>query len=275
MTSSSTEPCSEWELTLHSFIDGELDAIHSLHFEQHLKTCAGCAREVERFRALKQVVAQKGVRWRTPDHVRAQVLAAVAREAALQPRPAAVRAVQPTDRPFDLLGFVRQWLFVPSFAALAASLFLVFGPLQNTSSLQDELVASHVRSLLANHLTDVATSDQHTVKPWFNGKIDFSPPVVDLASQGFPLVGGRVDYVGGRVVAALIYRRHGHIINLFVWPGPSAGTTTTTRDGFNLVSWTANELDFSAVSDASPEDVSQFRRLFTEQAAKTGPEPSR
>jgi anti-sigma factor RsiW len=259
--------CSDWELMLHSFIDGELDAIHSLQFEKHLATCAHCANEIERFQALKQVIGQKGVNWRAPAHVRAQVLDAVAREARM-------RRLQ-TDRAsaggFSLLGFVRQWMFVPSFAALAASLFLVMGPMgpitswQARSSVQDEVVASHVRSLLVNHLTDVATSDQHTVKPWFNGKIDFAPPVVDLAPQGFPLVGGRVDYIGGRVVAALVYRRHGHIINLFIWPSAPGTANTTTRDGYNIANWTTNELDFTAISDVNAGDMSEFHQAYSEQ----------
>jgi anti-sigma factor RsiW len=254
--------CSGWQLMLHGFVDGELDAAHSLEFEQHLATCPDCAGQLERFQTLKQVVSQKGVRWRTPDHVRARVLAAIAQEAAKQqPRPAASRS----DR---LFGLVRQWLFVPSLAALAASLFLVLGPMQNRSSIQDEVVAGHVRSTLANHLTDVATSDQHTVKPWFNGKIDFSPPVVDLAKQGFPLVGGRVDYIGGRVVAALVYRRRGHLINVFVWPASSAAITETTRDGYNIENWSKDGLTFWAVSDAAPDEVSGFREAFLEQTGK-------
>jgi anti-sigma factor RsiW len=249
---------------LHGFIDGELDAAHSLQLEQHLATCPHCADQLERFRAVNKVVSQQGVRWRTPDHVRAQVLAAVSREAALQ----AQSANQQASQGFRILAFVRQWLFVPSLAALAASLFLVMAPMQDRSPIQDEILASHVRSLLVDHLTDVATSDQHTVKPWFNGKVDFSPPVVDLASQGFPLVGGRVDYIGGRVVAALIYRRQGHLINVFVWPASPAAATTTARDGYNLANWTSDGLNFWAVSDVSADDISRFRRAFSEQTAK-------
>jgi anti-sigma factor RsiW len=253
--------CSHWELMLHGFIDGELDAAHSLEFERHLATCPDCAGQLKRFQALKQVVSQKGVRWRAPDHVRAQVLAAIAHEAEKAARP----VVSGWDRAF---GLVRQWLFVPSLAALAASLFLVLGPIQNRASIQEEVVAGHVRSMLANHLTDVATSDQHTVKPWFNGKIDFSPPVVDLAQQGFPLVGGRVDYVEGRVVAALVYRRRGHLINVFVWPAPPAGTTATTRDGYNIENWSKDGLTFWAVSDAASDEISGFRESFLEQTGK-------
>jgi anti-sigma factor RsiW len=258
---SEADRCSHWELMLHGFIDGELDAAHSLELEQHLATCSHCAGQLERFQALKQVVSQKGVRWRTPEHVRAQVLAAIAQEAAKATRPAASR----WDKAF---GVVRQWLFLPSLAALAASLFLVLGPIQSRTSIQEEVVAGHVRSLLANHLTDVATSDQHTVKPWFNGKIDFSPPVVDLAKQGFPLVGGRVDYVGGRVVAALIYRRRGHLINVFVWPASPGATAVTSRDGYNIENWSKDGLTFWAVSDATADEISGFREAFLEQTAK-------
>lgn len=261
MNGTDQDRCSHWELMLHGFIDGELDAAHSLEFEQHLATCLHCAGQLKRFQALKQVVSQKGVRWRAPDHVRAQVLAAIVHEAEKEARPAVSR----WDRAF---GLIRQWLFVPSLAALAASLFLVLGPIQNRTSIQEEVVAGHVRSMLANHLTDVATSDQHTVKPWFNGKIDFSPPVVDLAQQGFPLVGGRVDYVEGRVVAALVYRRRGHLINVFVWPAPPAGTTATTRDGYNIENWSKDGLTFWAVSDAAADEISGFRESFLEQTGK-------
>jgi anti-sigma factor RsiW len=248
---------------LHGFIDGELDAAHALELEQHLATCPQCAAQLERFQALKQTVSQKGVRWRTPEHVRAQVLAAIAQEAAKQAQfsPSVSSWTKAT-------GLVRQWLFVPSLAALAASLFLVMAPMQTRTSLQDEVVASHVRSLLVDHLTDVATSDQHTVKPWFNGKIDFSPPVVDLAPQGFPLVGGRVDYIDGRVVAALVYRRRGHLINVFVWPAPAATTSTSARDGYNIEKWSKDGLTFWAVSDTAADDLSRLREAFVEQSGK-------
>lgn len=264
MTVSASDPCVEWALTLHGFVDGELDAMHALQVERHLATCAGCSHELERLRALKQVVGQNGVRWRTPDHVRAQVLDALVREARTQEKAQPRTSSGARSR---LLEWIRQWLFIPSLAALAASLFLVVAPLQQRSSLQDEIVAGHVRSLLANHLTDVATSDQHTVKPWFNGKIDFSPPVVDLAPQGFPLVGGRVDYIGGRVVAALVYRRHGHLINIFIWPAPAVATTTSSRDGYNIMSWSKDGLLFSAVSDVNAEDIGRLREQFIARTA--------
>jgi anti-sigma factor RsiW len=170
--------------------------------------------------------------------------------------------------PARISGLVRQWLFIPSLAALAASLLLVFSPMQTRTSLQEEVIAGHVRSLLVDHLTDVATSDQHTVKPWFNGKIDFSPPVVDLAPQGFPLVGGRVDYLDGRVVAALVYKRHGHLINVFVWPAPAAASRISSRDGYNIENWSKDGLTFWAVSDTAADDLVRLREAFVQQSGK-------
>jgi anti-sigma factor RsiW len=250
---------------LHGFVDGELDAAHALQIEQHIAVCPHCAKQMEGLQALKRVVAQKGVRWRVPDHVRAQVLAAISREAATQARSSA--AERGGER-FNILGFIKQWMFVPSLAALAASLFLVIAPVSDRSSIADQVLASHVRSLLVDHLTDVATSDRHTVKPWFNGKIDFSPPVVDLAQEGFPLVGGRVDYIGGRVVAALVYRRQAHLINVFVWPAASGARMVSSRDGYNMKNWSEGGLTFWAVSDASADDVNRLQELFSERNTK-------
>ncbi len=259
---SSKKACANWAVALHGYIDHELDAAHAIAFERHVETCNGCRAELENFKSMKSLLGQKDVRWAMPADLPAKIIAAI--DAQTVPSVPAPATAKMTSAPFSLFEFVRQWSFVPGLAALAAALFLVITPPAPDNLLEGQLLASHVNSLLVGHLTDVLTSDQHTVKPWFNGKIDFSPPVVDLASDGFPLVGGRLDYVGGRVVAALVYRRHNHVINLFIWPSTkNEPVQAATHDGYNFLRWSKDGLVFWAVSDAEANDVSKFKQLFS------------
>jgi anti-sigma factor RsiW len=138
---------------------------------------------------------------------------------------------------------------------------LVLAP--GAPDLTQELVASHIRALQPGHLEDVVSTDRHTVKPWFDGRLDFAPPVKDLAAQGFPLKGARLDYVGGRPVAALVYQRDKHIIDLYVWPlaaSPRGGKATGERDGYNVVNWTADGMTLWAVSDLEADQLRDFAR---------------
>jgi anti-sigma factor RsiW len=166
-----------------------------------------------------------------------------------------------------------EWLAVAASIAVVIFVGLRLVPgLRNgrhTDLITQEIIASHIRSLQPGHLYDVESTDQHTVKPWFDGKLDFSPPVRDMANQGFPLVGGRLDYIGGRAVAALVYQRRKHIINVFVWPESSGDFADTPgferqeiRDGYNLIEWRTGEMHFAAVSDVNADDLKQFIQLL-------------
>jgi anti-sigma factor RsiW len=159
-----------------------------------------------------------------------------------------------------------RWISRPLVGALAASVALAIAlsavMMQGSpaDAIELELVASHVRSLQVDHLTDVASSDQHTVKPWFAGKLDFSPPVRDLREQGFPLEGGRLDYLGGRTVAALVYRRHQHVINLFIWPDAAGRADERARDGYHLLRWSSSGFGYWAVSDLNAAELRDFEQ---------------
>jgi anti-sigma factor RsiW len=240
--------CPDKEMLLHGLLDGELDAANAATFEAHLKTCAGCAEELRALQELRTRVAAPGVSYRATEALRRRIEAMAATPA---PAPRRLRAAAP-------------WAMSGGFAALAAT-FAIMLSLPNTAALEDELVASHVRSTLATHLVDVETSDRHTVKPWFNGRIDFAPPVVDLADQGFPLVGGRLDYIDSKVVAAIVYRRNKHVVNLFVWkakPGLAQDRPAEPHAGYSVVHWTENGLEFWAVSDVEARDLEAFHQAF-------------
>ena len=233
-------------MLLHALLDDELDAANIASVEAHLRTCPDCAAEFEKLQRLHRIVADPALHHAAPAGLRERIDAAL---------PSAPRAANPWPA---RLGWGAG-------GAIAAGLALTLAVPQSPaiSGLEQQMVASHVRSLLADHLVDIPTSDRHVVKPWFNGKIDFSPPTPDLKTAGFPLVGGRLDYIGGRVVPAIVYRRNLHTINVFAWPagkGPVPADAAT--DGYTLVHWRQGDLDFWAVSDVAGGDLDQFRKAF-------------
>ena len=245
--------CPDKEALLHGLLDGELDAANAQACEAHLKTCAGCAQAFGELQALSARLSAPGVAFRAPPHLLRRIDGELAAEA----RP-----------PRRRLWAAAPWALSAGFAALAASMAVVFIETQ-TLTLADQLVASHVRSTLASHLVDVQTSDRHVVKPWFNGKIDFAPPVLELADAGYPLMGGRLDYLDNRTVAALVYRRNRHVINLFIWPskpGLAPWPGPAGHGGYSVAHWRSRGLEFWAVSDIDAGDLQNFRKVFEARA---------
>jgi anti-sigma factor RsiW len=255
--------CADKELQLNAWLDGELDAANALALETHVEECDGCRAELRRLRELRTRLAEPGTRFSAPPQLHARIRAAL--DAAAD-RPAT--AGSPTSRTARPVRTVRRWTAIGALGSLAAAVALTAVLFVPNSQIEDQLVASHVRSLLADHLLDVATSDRHVVKPWFNGKIDFAPPIIELAPDGFPLAGGRLDYVDGRVVAAVVYRRRQHVINVFAWPSSGVMAPTTTHDdGYTLIRWAQGGLQFWAISDVDATELAHFRDVFAQRAS--------
>jgi anti-sigma factor RsiW len=250
--------CDEAEILLHALIDGELDAGHSRDVEDHVASCPRCAAALADYREMSKAVAGANLRFTAPPELRRRIEASLP-QAAAQVLPLARQA---PNRRSVLRGFAMG----SAVSALAAT-GLVAIVLRNDDEqrILSDVVSAHLRSLQAGHLIDVVSTDQHTVKPWFNGKLDVSPPVVDLTAQGFTLIGGRLDYVDARAIGAVVYRRRQHVINLFV-----AQTANTERhaakmetmQGFNVRRWSEQGMNFWAVSDIAPDELAEFGDKF-------------
>ena len=250
--------CDEAEILLHALIDNELDAGHARDVENHIAGCQDCTAALAAYREMSKAVAGMNLRYAAPAGLRQRIEASLPQPA---PQPLVTRALAPNRR-----SVLRGFAMGSGLSALAATgLIAIVVRNDSEQRVLSEVVTAHLRSLQAGHLIDVVSTDQHTVKPWFNGKLDVSPPVVDLTAQGFTLIGGRLDYVDARSIGAVVYRRRQHIINLFV-----AQTANTERraakmetmQGFNVRRWSQQGMNFWAVSDIAPDELTEFGEKF-------------
>ena len=255
--------CESVRQLISPLLDNELEAVQKAEVEQHMNTCIGCAELHFQYSQLVSHVQADAPYYSAPEELRYRIVMALERTAGKGER----------------LRPAWSWMALAAAAGFLLALSLFFGKslvtrhteTREADLLAQEVVASHVRSLMASHLFDVRSSDQHTVKPWFAGKIDFSPTVKDLTAQGYELIGGRLDYLDSRPIAALVYQRRQHIINLFVWPAPQdkadqtkADQTTLTLNGFHLVRWHTAGLFYWAVSDLNMAELREFARSYAE-----------
>jgi anti-sigma factor RsiW len=246
--------CQETGQLIHALADGELDLVKSIEVEAHLQECSSCAQAQEGIRRLRSLMKDSSLRFTPTRSFEKRLRSALRREEKEKSTPQA-----------------SWWRWSMAGASLVALVILVWAlvvilnrPPSDTAIAQ-EVVSSHVRSLMAQHLMDVPSSDQHTVKPYFDGKLDFSPPVKDLGPQGFDLKGGRLDYLENRPVAAIVYQRRQHLINVFVWPANSnskSSAQASVRQGYNLIRWSDSGMEWWAVSDLNLAELQQFVQLL-------------
>ena len=272
--------CEETIKLMDGYLDGELDAITNQAIEQHLRECHNCDQAYKTQRSLIRAIGSATPYYKAPSELRERIQSSLRKEIAEQSNGSGVPvdarpliAKEHAELRSILFGTSWNWLALAAAIVFAAVIVWNVVPRSqrpgNDQFLATQLIASHVRSLMANHLTDVASSDQHTVKPWLDAKLDFAPAVVDLSPKGFPLIGGRLDYLDNRAVAALIYQRRKHFINLFVWPAAPDETRTPktiTRQGYQLLHWVESDLNYWAVSDVNEKELQEFKQLFEEQS---------
>jgi mycothiol system anti-sigma-R factor len=267
--------CEEAIKLMDGYLDGELEPMTSQRIEEHLRECHKCEQAYEADTALAHAISRGAPYYKAPTELRERIqfslrdaigvraLRSAAREThALLTSPRAARRLVLPEIPWNWFALAAAIVLA---AIIASSVLPRLRPSASEQFLATQLIASHVRSLMADHLTDVASSDQHTVKPWLDTKLDFAPPVVDLSNEGFPLIGGRLDYLDNRPVAALVYGRRKHFINLFVWPAASnesKAPKTITREGYQLLHWADPDFDYWAVSDVNVNDLQTFKQQF-------------
>jgi anti-sigma factor (TIGR02949 family) len=272
--------CEEATKLMDGYLDGELDPITSQTIEQHLRDCPNCDQAYKMHGSLIRAIGNAAPYYKAPAELRERIRSSLREEMVARPMRNIGRDVQPLfprKQPGPrtvFFGTSWNWLALAATILLAAIIGWNLLPglqrLGTDQLLATQLIASHVRSLMANHLTDVASSDQHTIKPWLDVKLDFAPPVVDLASEGFPLIGGRLDYLDNRPVAALVYQRRKHFINVLVWPREAAAARPAmamSHQGYQLLHWADRDFNYWAVSDVSANDLQLFKQQFEAQTS--------
>jgi anti-sigma factor RsiW len=250
--------CPEVRALSHAYTDRELDVVRATEVEHHLRECRLCSREIENIRALSSALKGSTFYFRAPNNLEGRIRLATCARNGVGHFPKRSEAPEVSWKHWSKL-------FMPVTASATVILVAIALLPRTNQRVAEEVVSSHVRSLMAEHLTDVASSSQHTVKPWFDGKIDFAPPVTNLENQGFPLIGGRLDYLQGRSVAAEVYGRNKHKINLFVWPASQNRNTAkkvSVVKGYNVISWQAGGMNYSAVSDLNATELREFADLL-------------
>jgi anti-sigma factor RsiW len=256
--------CDEAEILLHALIDGELDAGHAREVEDHIANCPNCTAQLAAYREMSKAIAGADLRYTAPPELRRRI------EASLPQTEASLQQTRAPNRRSVLKGFAMG----SAVSAIAATgLFAIVLRGDDEQRIMSEVVSAHLRSLQAGHLTDVVSTDQHTVKPWFNGKLDVSPPVIDLTAQGFTLIGGRLDYVDARAIGAIVYRRRSHVINLFIAQTPGTerhAAKTETIQGFNIRRWSDRGLNYWAVSDLAADELAEFGEKFEAAIKNSG-----
>jgi anti-sigma factor RsiW len=244
---------------LHGAIDGELDAASALALERHVGGCDECQRERAALLSLRAELRKDGVAFTCPPELAARLREQLAGPQKQADTPGVTAPVIPGPQPR------RRWVMAAAVAALVAILcWWEFAPRGPTAAEITAVVAGHVRSLLADHLIDKASSDQHTVKPWFAGRIDYAPAVTDFTNDGFPLVGGRLDYLDDKTIAALVYKRHLHVINCYQWPekGGDSSQVAVSERGYHLITWRRDGSRWWLVSDLNAEELGQLAGLL-------------
>lgn len=251
--------CQQAKPLMDACADGELDAAVIVEMEKHLNECPDCSLAWRNARALKKTLKQDALYFAAPNGLRQRVKAGFKSPVESMPW-------WPIWKWNWLTGAVATGATV----CLAALLTMTLSRREEEQRLAHEIVSSHIRSLMADHKVDVASTDQHTVKPWFNGKLDFSPPVKDLKAREFPLIGGRLDYLGGHSVSALVFQRQKHIINLFIWPGSENNpkpSSLATIQGYNAIHWSDAGMVFWAVSDLNAKELMEFVQDYSSTGA--------